>query len=1487
MLRGRNSTQGQLSLSITGHEETLGIECRGIFSSIYLRKILATGSDFPPEAEVKPLYEAVKARWQKNWLGLKKANEAYTRSQFIDPLLRELGWAFVPEQKLPAQKGALRKRPDYCLCRDEAAAIRAAAADTAAESFREASTVLEAKKAGTPLDEVSRKETPGWFPSQQVQDYLQKAKDATGQRFFDWAILTNGHEWRLYCERAATDACFAVEIARDEEFCSVDDFRLFVALFRPTAFERSPEARCSLDEIREESLKRQADLELNLRKRIFDVLEDLANGFRDHRPNTITDADWPALYDNCLIFLYRLLFILYAESRYLLPVRPSGYRSNKRYRERFSLACKLDHLRDPANHYNSENLTDLYDALLSLFRLIDGINPKLNVECAVARYNGGLFNQKLYPLIEQWSIPDRALADVLRQLIFAQPPARRTARQLTISTEEAIDYSTLEVRQLGDIYEGLLGAKLAESDGRLVMVASDGSNHRDGIYYTPDWIVRYLLRETVTPLVDEIERSPTVQAALAAKSDEKRRDNSFAHGVLRLNLLDPAMGSGHFLVRATEWLADRIVYHATTRRMTEQIVFVGQNKRSREEILQDGRIPVPPGVPQEQAETAYWRRRIVEACIYGVDLNPLAVELTKLSLWLTCIAMDEPLNFLDHHLRPGNSLLFARPDELNHPPPHPDLSADQQQAFSLGQAVPEALRSVIAENARIEGTPSTEMELVKQKEDAWKKVRDRLAPVFHVADLWLAALDDTLPNPEDYRLLALHALGGAGLTRDERSKAADLAASLAPALEAKHTALQSLHWHLEFPDVFFSDDGSPLPESQAGFDAIVGNPPYVSVHTSIAASYRAALERRAGFAEDLYLHFTELGFALLRPGGGFGFIVSDTFFTLDSKLRMRQLLQSHRLDVLGQCDPFDATVDAAIFVARKTPPDANQMLIFVQARPRRNATTGRLTEPERDLDSLPASPRITAEHTAHRSLRVHRVPAVLFSAAHKHAFFEPRAATLGLFNRFNQRVVELVDTWWERIETSAKFTENADALRAYQQALRPDDITLVGLVAEGGQGMRTANNARFIGFLEGTRQAQEILHRRQLWTQAWLVDAKIRPVFLDLLMAAGGDAARPIANQAAWEACLEPLREKFGDRLLGLGRTDLYRVVPAALVAAGEDFQFAWQQRKVELLDCWRTEAALKEFWSGGLTDGLSTAELAKLHKAKTVADEMFCRLLAELRRWIAAGDKKLRGSRIAALCLRSSEDYRNPADAPRIATIYNGLGGKGVFVPFRKGDPEGNRWLDNEPLYIDWSHSSVDWFFTNSGKSAPGSPVLRNVQLYFTPGITWTAVANHVAVKARYQDPCIFDSDSMRLTPRERVLHPLAFLALFNSDVLSYFKMKFLKHTQKWEIGDLRQLPLVIPTTVQATRLRALAGQAMEAKRLQFAGQGPSQELAAFARSLTDELETAAPAYLRPDAQRKLLATTADCLATIELAVNWEAEKLYGVEGDGPFDEF
>lgn len=499
----------QLRLNITAKADDSPVVCRGVFSANYLSRHFRNSEHYLTADEVSFCYEAAKTRWRDNLPGLRRQNEAFTRTSFLDPLLADLGWHFIPEAKLP--KGLTRKRPDYCLFPSAEAQQQAAAQTSTVDVFRFADAVLEAKKWQHPLDQVSKRETPGLFPSQQIQDYLRHAKDATGARLFNWAILTNGNVWRLYCEQAASDAHFEFALADGEGFCSLEDFRLFVALFGPQVFARGADGRCPLDQIREESLTSQAELESNLRKRIFDVLEDLASGFRDYSANGITPADYPTLYDTSLIFLYRLLFVLYAEGRGLLPVKPFGYGSNKVYREKFSFAGLVADLRDKTK-FSDDAFTDLYERLLRLFHLINGDNPKQNEATRVTRYNGGLFDPALHPKVEQWRVGDRTLANVLRQLVFAQPPARGSAKQQQISTDEAIDYASLEVRQLGDIYEGLLGAHLAENATTkyLELRNEEGRNHRHGIYYTPDWIVRYLLQQTVQPLLNEIEGSPAV-----------------------------------------------------------------------------------------------------------------------------------------------------------------------------------------------------------------------------------------------------------------------------------------------------------------------------------------------------------------------------------------------------------------------------------------------------------------------------------------------------------------------------------------------------------------------------------------------------------------------------------------------------------------------------------------------------------------------------------------------------------------------------------------------------------------------------------------------------------------------------------------------------------------------------------------------------------------------------------------------------------------
>lgn len=968
--------------------------------------------------------------------------------------------------------------------------------------------------------------------------------------------------------------------------------------------------------------------------------------------------------------------------------------------------------------------------------------------------------------------------------------------------------------------------------------------------------------------------------------------------MLGLNIVDPAMGSGHVLVRVTEFLAEKIFEHPTTRRMTEQIVAHGKAPRSRQQILDDGRIPVSPGLSQEQAEVAYWRRRVVEACIYGVDTNRLAVELAKLSLWLTCIAVDEPLSFLDHHLRCGNSLLYAESEELRR---LPFLSGEiaREGTFELGSRLAETMAAVIKENIDIEGHATTEMEVVKGKERRWRAIRERLRPFLEVANLWTAALNGLPIDHLSYRNFGLATIDPENATRDAVADAAALRSSIGERLAAETQTLQPFHWRLEFPDVFFQEDGSLLPNTRRGFDVVLGNPPYVSTHTSAEQQWRRAVERRFGYLEDTYLHFTDLGLSLLRNGGAIGFIVSDTFFTIASKMRMREWLQEYRLSHLGQCDPFEATVDAAIFIAWKERTPDNGRLLFIQGRRELDGS-----HPENELHKVNAPHAVYEQgdigelgvrHAAQGCLRLHSVPARLYSDARGRTFFEPSRPSLELYKRFDEPLKKLVSQWWDRIDSSDRYEESLPLIRRHLSQLHPGAVTLVGLVASGGQGLASANNARFLGYLEGTKEARAIDERRNRWTNLWLSNSEIRDAFLELLRLHGGDAGDPTDNIPAWEATVEPLKERFdARRQLGIGKTDQYRVVPQSLIADERDFAFAWRQRKAELLAHWQQEPALDDFWAE--TELIRPgARRRDLTRSRTVSDAVFCDCCQELLDWLERENERRRTQRPrrpqlsrSVLGLRSSEAYASPDDAPRVATVYNGLAGRAQWVPFRKGDPMGHRWLDDDPLYIRWDESSVDWLFENSGRKGSGMPVVRNAHLYLTQGISWTRGANHVRIKGRLQPKCVLDANGLRLTPvKESGISAKVFLAVLNSAVYSFFLKRFIDHTWMVQISDMRMMPFVIPSAATAQKLHDLAEHAMDAMRLMFRRAPPSNDLVTFVRRLGGQLAQRAPNYLRPPAQQLLLVTAADCLSILELAVDWEAERLYGVEGLGPFDEF
>jgi len=834
------------------------------------------------------------------------------------------------------------------------------------------------------------------------------------------------------------------------------------------------------------------------------------------------------------------------------------------------------------------------------------------------------------------------------------------------------------------------------------------------------------------------------------------------------------MGSGHFLVRATEWLADQIVYHHTTKFQVEI---------------------VPPGISQEQAEVAYWRRRVVEACIYGVDSNALAVELSKLSLWLTCIAVNEPLNFLDHHLRAANSLIGAQLHELSLLPVHQD---DSQISFGFGKTLTDAVSGAIKEIEAIEEEASTEVDIVKKKEERWRdKVLERLEPFKRVANLWTATAAGLELNESEYAALASGFIDSPKPRSKEAQASKKLWEKHRAGCETITASLQPFHWELEFPDVFFHDDGTR--KENPGFDAILGNPPYISTQTSSAFEYRTALEQRFGFVDDLYVHFTFQGFNLLRNGGMFGYIVSDTFFTLSTKLPMRELLQRNRIHYLGQCDPFTTTVDAAIFVAQKANAAENYLLDFIQAR----YATERST-PDKELPDLAVKPSLllmnggekivvsggeqSVLHGTQGCLRLHKIGIDAYRHALKSGFFEPTETIIGLHNRFSEVIKKLMGKWWSKIETSSKFDKHRDQIEKYQKSLKPGDISLIGLIAEGAQGLGTGNNGKYLGFLEGTDPAIEALLRRKELTKLWSTSSKFNGLYQELVTRYGND----------FDIIAEEMKARF---------------------------------------------ASNRESWLGQNV-GFKRGEIYRIVKKDSLHP------LSDL------------------------------TDTERLVIIFEGFGSRRSWLPYSKGDKEGNRWTNEQQIFINWNKENVKELQTVSTARWQGH------KYFLRSGFTWSDTGNHVPLKARIAPVSIFDVKSMRLIPLLEGVSSYCLLAVMNSDLLSFLIKKFINHTSMYQLNDIRMAPFIVPTKEQTIKLETLAKRAVEAKELTLRKQDPSPELIKSCRQLAKEQQRA-PKYLEPRPQMLLLDSSEDCLHAIELAVQWEVEKLYGVEGKGPFDEF
>ena len=779
-----------------------------------------------------------------NFSHFSNPNEAVTEQELIRPVLGMLGWTdYLPQQGVARNEDI----PDHLLFADADAKKRAIARNNPRDRYKDALVVQESKRMGRSLDSRSENEhaherhrqgqlvfdsafdsgandaqVREGTPHGQILRYLSTA-EIVSEGKIRYGILTDGNVWRLYDQRARprVSGFFEVDIGTLLKNEDEDGLRTFFLLFRRDAFVlQQGAAIVFLEAALTEGRRYEEKVTQDLASVVFDsvfpkVVEALANTAGKNLSQVRVAA---------LIFLYRLLFILYAEDRSLLPVndlRYDDYGLRKRVRDDIAQRKSL-------NDVFSGTAANYYNRLLELFRLID----KGDASIGLPPYNGGLFASDAAPLLEAVRLPDAVVADIIHDLSHTENAGAR----------RFINYRDLSVQQLGSIYERLLEREpVRTGDGSVSVRPNPYARKDSGSFYTPQELVDLIVEQTLKPLAEE-RLQAFEKRAEALKSDRRPKIERQAElakldpgvAILNLKVLDPAMGSGHFLVTAldflSDYIADLIEYIPVVPEwlngeyaspLVERIAAIRTDILNRAEEC-------GWGIDEAQyTDQAIIRRMVLKRCIYGVDKNPLAVELAKVSLWLHSFTVGAPLSFLDHHLRCGDSLVGLQVK---------DASAEMDRLGSL--FVSSAIQG--AENAAsgmqlIEEMSDTDISEVQESADLFRGVEDTTAALRGFLDFvcglhWLTAgmnkshrdsfeipLTEALEaNPDDaYQLLSR----GPGSGQEKSSPFGVLwneAISV-----AKREGF--LHWHAALPGVWRHWQAQ---RPEGGFDAVIGNPPW-------------------------------------------------------------------------------------------------------------------------------------------------------------------------------------------------------------------------------------------------------------------------------------------------------------------------------------------------------------------------------------------------------------------------------------------------------------------------------------------------------------------------------------------------------------------------------------------------------------------------------------------------------------------------------------
>ena len=678
------------------------------------------------------------------------------------------------------------------------------------------------------------------------------------ERKLNWGILTDGANWRLYSTKSSRPYEDYVELPLEQalEGSDVAEYGLFERFFHKDSFiaeetggtedgqqdESAGIYKCRLDRDRDQSEK---ILEEKVKKpflaQVDEVLQYICNGFifdTQKSGEEYTEKERREIFESAVKLIYRCLFLFYAEARRLLPSDPD--KADLYLQHSIQVLCEEAR----KFRWGERRDTDQYDLWKHLKGLINAVNDG-DPEYGIMGYNGGLFDDEEERFLGQHQLRNDFLSRALYLLTFVEPYDNEQ------DEEYAIPYEDLEVRHLGELYENILEytVQLADADrirrrtkkGVEMLLASQTTKKagdtlikkgdvyfgesalerkQTGSYYTPESLVRFLNEKTIVqPLRETFEREYRQRFKEFLEQANNGHDAGTRRGaaqsaaalverfvidaVLNFKVCDPAMGSGHFLVDATNQMAGLVVA------LLEEVPHV------------EGMTVSVTSRPND------WRRRITRHCIYGVDLNPLAVNLAKLSLWLNCFAGEHKLTFLDHHIRCGNSLIGIRSlDQLASIPERKKESkkkkSPQKLLFDYND-----LSSVLAEASQ--GVASI-TQIDEDDTDSQKAVLDEAlestSDLRPLADLYTAYLMDPDIPVGDYKQIFERLAKGISVVGTLNSALPEILESV----EAYRDRHHFYHWPLEFPDVFG-------PDAVGGFSATVGNPPWDVLQPSTQEFY--------------------------------------------------------------------------------------------------------------------------------------------------------------------------------------------------------------------------------------------------------------------------------------------------------------------------------------------------------------------------------------------------------------------------------------------------------------------------------------------------------------------------------------------------------------------------------------------------------------------------------------------------------------------------